>query len=83
VDPRRTHQGIGWSLEIDILSLMLEIDIEPRQWREEIGHRSSGRCRGPHYKDKRYVGSLSDEGSMHVVCMTHEGATHVDNPRRR
>jgi len=32
-------------------------------------------------KDKRCVGSLSREGSMHMVCMTHEGATRVDNPK--
>jgi len=73
---------------------MLEIDIEPHQRGKKIGHRSSGRRRGPRkvgprvfakitVKDKKYVGSLSHEGPMHVVCMMHEGLTHMDNPRRR
>ena len=40
VDPRRTHQGIGQSLGVDILNPMLEIDIGPRRRgrRSDIGH---------------------------------------------
>jgi len=65
---------------------MLEIDLGPRQQRKKIEHRPLG-CNGKPrkvgpiiwlkmtIKDKRYVGSLRDEGSMHVVCMTHEGAS--------